>query len=159
MKKVKLFLMGLVAIATLSAGLSSCGGGSSNSSSNSSEAQQETPSISTEVEDVYNFVNRKTFEASYSERGGGGSVLKLHFNCKSKTGGTIKMHILTWEAERVINGIQQGGNSARTEDKEVSFQIRDDGSIVTNAMTLKKDGRYLVSNWDNGQGGYIKFKR
>jgi hypothetical protein len=165
MKKVNLFIVSLVAVVTLSVGLSSCGGGSGNSNSNSNNTneqrteEEETPTI---VKEIYDFINGKSFGARYTEQGVGQygptiytSTLKLSFKSTTEFIGVGEVTmILTTETNSLA-----GGGGSNSDSNKLNYLIASNGNIFVGNMILTKKGNQLVSDQENGQGEYIIFRQ
>jgi len=177
MKKINLFAVSLVMLITFSIGLLACTANSSNSrssseggESNSNKQVQQAPQIPPKVKEIYDYINGKTFSCSYydNEEGDYGepiqisTTLYLTFRPSNEYEGTVDEKITT---QTLSLG---SGANRKSDNKTVDYLIEDDGTINVGALQLRREtatmygtemkGKYyLISNQDDGNGGYLKF--
>jgi hypothetical protein len=160
MKAIKLFLIGLVATATLSIVLSSCGNNNSHrESSNSVEVQQKTK-IPPKIQEAYEHIKGKTFEATYSAQQGMSvynATLTLTFNPTNETEGTVLTKIT-----QEVNSLAGSGTN-NTDSNTARYHIQEDGKIIMDVQDyiyFQKSSLGLNSNWKDTDGStFIFYKK
>jgi hypothetical protein len=152
---VKLFLVSLVAAATLSIGLPSCG--NNNSQKESSNNEKQKAAIPPKIQEAYEHIKGKTFAATYSAQQGlsvYNSTLTLTFNPINEKTGTVSTKII-----QEVNSLV-GSSKNNTESKTVNYHIQEDGKIIMAAndyIYFQKSSSGLSSNWKDNNGSTLTF--
>ncbi|MDR1594940.1 MAG: hypothetical protein LBS43_10740 [Prevotellaceae bacterium] len=163
MNRIRFYLSSLVSVVILGVGLSSCGGGGSTKSNSSStnEQQAEKEEIPAKVKEIYDFINGESFKATYAEQGAGQygptiytSTLTLIFK-PIKSTDFVGAGKVTMKITRETNSL--AGGRSNSDSNELGYLITRYGNIIVGNMNLTKERSRLVSDQDNGQGGYITF--